>query len=59
MGNQMTDEDRFLFDLQGYIVVPDALSAEELLALNEILDEQIKAKASDERTHRFGGLLNW
>ena len=44
MGNQMTDEDRFLFDLQGYIVVPDALSAEELLALNEILDEQIKAR---------------
>jgi hypothetical protein len=59
MGNQMTDEDRFLFDLQGYIVVPDALSAEQLETLNATLDEQIAEKASHARTHRFGGLLNW
>ena len=55
----MTEEQRFLFDLQGYIVVPDALSSEQLTDLNAILDEHIAEKAADERTHRFGGLLHW
>jgi hypothetical protein len=55
----MTDEQRFLFDLQGYIVVPDALSADELSELNAILDHHIAERAPEERTHRFGGLLTW
>jgi|SaaInl4_135m_RNA_FD_contig_41_1856595_length_3938_multi_6_in_0_out_0_2 hypothetical protein len=55
----MTEEQRFLFDLQGYVVVPDALSVDQLRVLNTILDEHIAEKASDERTHRFGGLLDW
>ena len=59
MGRAMTDEQRFLFDLQGYIVVPEALSADQLSALNATLDERITEAAPDDRTHRFGGLLDW
>lgn len=55
----MTDEQRFLFDLQGYIVVPDALSADQLASLNATLDERIAEVAPEDRTHRYGGLLNW
>ncbi len=55
----MTEEERFLFDLQGYVVVRDALSAEQLSVLNAILDGHIAEKAADARTHRFGGILTW
>jgi hypothetical protein len=36
----MTTEERYLFDLQGYLVVPDLLSAAELTRLNALLDER-------------------
>ena len=34
-----TDMERYLFDLNGYLVIPNALSAEELAACNATLDE--------------------
>ncbi|MGB3338854.1 MAG: phytanoyl-CoA dioxygenase family protein [Devosia sp.] len=34
-----TDMERYLFDLNGYLVIPDALSAEELAACNATLDD--------------------
>ena len=37
----MTDEERFLFDLQGYLVVKGVLGREELKTLNEIADERL------------------
>jgi hypothetical protein len=56
----MTDQERYLFDLQGYLAVPDALGAEQLAALNEIMDAQIaEGVAPDAHTHRFVGLLQW
>jgi len=56
----MNDNERFLFDLQGFLVVRDALSAEVVAQLNAILDEHIAGETeSDMRTHRFGGLLTW
>ena len=54
----MNEQERFLFDLQGYLAVPNALSAEELARLNVAVDEEIEQNTGkDMRTHRFGGLL--
>lgn len=54
----MKDEDRYLFDLQGYLAIPDALGADTLGRLNRAIDEGIADEAPpDMRTHRFGELL--
>ena len=56
----MNDSERYLFDLQGFLVVPDALSAEDVATLNAILDEHIAGETeADMRTRRFGRLLTW
>ena len=54
----MTDEERYLFDLQGYLVISDALDAGHIARLNAVLDEML-AGAGDPmaNTHRFGRLL--
>jgi hypothetical protein len=36
----MTDEERYLFDLMGYLVVDDVLTAEELTELNALIDQR-------------------
>jgi ectoine hydroxylase-related dioxygenase (phytanoyl-CoA dioxygenase family) len=52
------DEDRYLFDLQGYVVVPEALSADAVARLNAQIDAMTAAETDpDMRTHRFGQLL--
>ena len=56
----MNDHERYLFDLQGYLVVPDALTADQIARLNSVLDERIAAECPpDMRTHRFVPLLDW
>lgn len=40
----MTDEERFIFDLDGYIVIKDVLTDDEVAEMNAITDEQLKAK---------------
>ena len=56
----MNDHEKYLFDLRGYIAVENALSTEQLTALNQIMDRHIEADCTaDMRTHRFGGLLDW
>ena len=37
----MTAEEKFLFDLQGYIVVKGVLSEEELVELNTLFDQKV------------------
>ena len=37
----MNDHERYMFDLQGYLVVPGALSPEKIAQLNSVLDEHI------------------
>ena len=37
----MTDQERYLFDLQGYLVISNALNADQLAALNALVDERI------------------
>ena len=56
----MTDQERYLFDLQGFLVVENALDADQLAALNALMDERIaQGMAPDARTRRFGALLSW
>jgi hypothetical protein len=56
----MTDQERYLFDLQGYLVVPDALTAAQITGLNAMLDERMAREvAPDASTHRFMGTLDW
>jgi hypothetical protein len=56
----MNEEEKYLFDLQGYVTVPNALTPEQIAGLNTILDEKIQTEvALDETSHRFGGLLKW
>lgn len=57
----MTKKELYLFDLQGYITVPNALTAEQLKELNRVLDGQLAEHAKPaERMHRFDRtLLPW
>jgi hypothetical protein len=55
----MNEEEKYLFDLQGYLAVPDALNSQQLQALNTILDERTADEMGDKSTHRFGRLLHW
>jgi hypothetical protein len=56
----MNVQERYLFDLQGYITVPGALGAAELRTLNAIWDEHIALDmAADATTRRWGNLLDW
>jgi ectoine hydroxylase-related dioxygenase (phytanoyl-CoA dioxygenase family) len=46
----MTDNERYLFDLTGYLVIQDVLSSEEVALCNEAIDrhaDQIKERVSD------------
>jgi hypothetical protein len=52
------DEDRYLFDLQGFLTVQAALSAEVVDVLNGAIDRMAEQELShDATTHRFGDLL--
>ncbi len=56
----MTEQERYLFDLQGFLVVPDALSAEQVADLNALLEAHLAQDTTpDANTHRFGKLLTW
>ena len=56
----MNENEQYLFDLQGYIAVPNALDKEQLADLNVLLDKHIEQEcASDRPAHRFAGLLEW
>ena len=47
----MNDQERYLFDLNGNLVVPDALSHEQVATLNGVLDEH-RVPASSARTNQ-------
>jgi hypothetical protein len=56
----MNDNEKYLYDLQGYITVPNALSADQLLRLNQAVDEHIEAECPpDMWTHRFFDTIDW
>jgi hypothetical protein len=54
----MREEDRYLFDLQGYLTVPDALCLETVATLNDAIDELVEREMGhDETAHRWIDLL--
>ena len=70
---EMTEREKFLFDLQGFLVVPNFLSKDELESLNQSVDacENLKGKDGNSNTagsealagtHKrgmFSGMLSW
>ena len=56
----MDDDQRYLFDLQGWITIPDALDRDQLAALNATFDAQVAAAvAPDASSWRFGDVIEW
>jgi hypothetical protein len=56
----MNEEERYLFDLQGFLVLKGALSAAEVRALNDAIDRQQLPEPGEEvQSQRFGGFLMW
>ena len=70
---EMTDREKFLFDLQGFLVVPGFLSQDEIDSLNVAVDSSSDRRSEDGNsniadsktlggTHKRGmysGMLNW
>ena len=48
----MTPEEKFMFDIEGYIVIKNVLTAAELAELNALADEEFneKKELADRRT---------
>lgn len=56
----MNELERYLFDLQGFLVVEDALSPAQVAVLNQLIDEQVRLNHESEKPwSRFDGLLSW
>lgn len=56
----MNAHEKYLFDLQGFITIPNALSSEQLEALNAIWDQKIAQDMdAGSNTQRWVGLLDW
>ena len=56
----MNNHESYLFDLQGFITVPNALDAAQIASINQIWDEKIRQDITPETpTHRWGRLLQW
>jgi hypothetical protein len=56
----LTDLEFYLFDLQGFLVVENALTPEEILAINQLLDENIAHEDEPRKPWiRFDSLLSW
>jgi ectoine hydroxylase-related dioxygenase (phytanoyl-CoA dioxygenase family) len=53
----MTDEEKYRFDLNGYLVLEGVLSQAQLVALNAHTDERLAAAEAGKTNYRFGGLL--
>ena len=55
----MNEEERYLFDLWGYLVVEDVLSRAELAELTHLISHQNNAEPNNEDIYsqRFGGYL--
>ena len=56
----MNEEERYLFDVRGYLVIEDVLSPEEVAELNRVMDSQdLPPPEDDTMSARFGGFLEW
>jgi len=57
----MNEQQCYLFDLQGFLVIENALTAAQLAAINGAIDQQVAALdlPKDKPWLRFNGLLSW
>lgn len=56
----MNDNERYFFDLNGYLTLANALSARQIGMLNTLIDQRIEALPDPQATNiGFGDVLNW
>jgi hypothetical protein len=56
----MNDTEKYLFDLQGYLIVEDALTPAEVAELNHLIDAQnLSDPGLETNQSRFGDFLSW
>ena len=55
----LTDEDKFLFDLRGFLVVKNVLDRDECERLIRLADEVWPRQSDDGPMRRFNGILSW
>jgi ectoine hydroxylase-related dioxygenase (phytanoyl-CoA dioxygenase family) len=56
----MDDRERYLFDLQGFLAVEEALGADEVAELDALFEERVRAEVpADATTYRFGYPTDW
>ncbi|NJN83058.1 MAG: phytanoyl-CoA dioxygenase family protein [Caldilineaceae bacterium] len=56
----MNEVERYLFDLHGYLILDDVLSAQEVAELNRLIDaQQLPGPGDDTRSARFSDFLGW
>lgn len=56
----MQQQERYLFDLQGFLVIENALSEQTLDSLNRHINQQLESiETADQTWLRFNGVLPW
>ena len=55
----LSDEDKFRFDLQGYLVIPDVLSDTECRTLSDLSDRAWPRDPSDGPFRRTSSVSRW
>ena len=55
----MTGEEKFSFDLEGYLIIKNVLSADEVAEMNEIADHVFPPEGDDTRYRRTSRVSHW
>jgi len=56
----LTEEQRFIFDVQGYLVLPSVLPADQIKRMHEEMDRRdMNAPDNDPTKSRFGNFFGW
>ncbi|MFB3040211.1 MAG: hypothetical protein ACE1ZS_00215, partial [Candidatus Poribacteria bacterium] len=55
----MTSEEKFMFDLEGYIVLKNVLTEDEVAEMNAIADQKIAQLDPDARIRSMGKPSTW
>lgn len=55
----MSPEEKFIFDLEGYLIVKNVLTPEEIAALSAIADEKFPAQADSPQDRRAFAISAW
>jgi hypothetical protein len=55
----MTNEEKFIFDLEGYLIVKNVLAPDEVAEMNEIADRVFPREADKTGIHRTSRVSHW